>query len=495
MRPSAWGRRLGVCLAVAAIAGACQAAAPTPSPSATPVPSVPASPSQAASPSHAIPLDPASLDGIWVGDLTYDGGGNPLTVRLEGCAVGKACGENEYADPALPQTPFCAAELTLEEARPDALVLKERMTFRPWNCFPGTLVLTPGDDGTLAIESFGDLAQPPCCTGTLTRAGPLPSPTPVPLAGPVQGLGTPTAALDLRSTTTQYTAEGFGSLWLPGDTTGEVIRVDAATGAEQARIGGLGDPGAVQLQTDPHGVAAADDGVWVAAAAAHALVLIDPATNAVTRRIAIDVEPYVLAIDGRRAWVTSFMNDSLVEVDLDTGRVRRTVAVAKPTGVAIGAGAVWVVEHRANTLVRVDPSSGESLTRIVLGEERPYDLCGMCVENVVVAEGAVWTSDNHGRSVTRVDPMRNRVAERIELPLRVWAVTASDGRVWASQFEEDVLETDPDAAGLTAAIDPRTNEATTYGLPSYSVAWVGDALWVTQRARRSDILVRVALEP
>ena len=123
----------------------------------------------------------------------------------------------------------------------------------------------------------------------------------------------------------------------------------------------------------------------------------------------------MLAIDGRRAWVTSFKDDRLVAVDLDSGRVLATVDVAKPTGVAVGAGAVWAVEHRSNTLVKVRPSNGEVEARIVLGEERPYDLCGMCVENVIVAEGAVWTSDNHGRSVTRVDPKRNMVAVRIEL--------------------------------------------------------------------------------
>ena len=183
--------------------------------------------------------------------------------------------------------------------------------------------------------------------------------------------------------------------------------------------------------------------------------------------------------------------DALLKVDLDTGTTLATTKVMKPTGVAIGAGAVWVVEHRANSLVRVDPASGRVVARVELAAERPNDLCGACVENVIVAGGAVWTSDNYLRSVSRIDPRRNRVAARIELPLRVWAVAAGGGRIWASQFDPDR----PIDDWMTASIDPDTNQPTTYGLPSQSVSWAGDALWVVQTGRRSDTIVRVDTDP
>ena len=254
----------------------------------------------------------------------------------------------------------------------------------------------------------------------------------------------------------------------------------------------IGDPGAVELHIDPHAIAIADDGAWVASAAAHALVLIDPATNAVGRPVGLDVEPYALAIKGRTAWVTSFVDDALVKVDLDLGLTLATTKVMKPTGVAIGAGAVWVVEHRDNSLVRVDPASAGVVARVDLGAERPNDVCGACVENVVVAAGAVWTSDNYLRSVSRIDPRRNRVVARIELPLRVWAVAAGGGRIWASQFDPDGGSMDD---WMTASIDPDTNQPTTYGLPSQSVSWAGDALWVVQPGHRSDTVVRVDTQP
>ena len=247
-------------------------------------------------------------------------------------------------------------------------------------------------------------------------------------------------------------------------------------------------PVPVELHTDPHAVATADDGVWVASASAHALVLIDPVTDAVARQVELDVEPYALAIDGRIAWVTSFANDALVKVDLDAGETLATTEVMKPTGVAVGAGGVWVVEHRMNTVVHVDPASAEVLAQVEIGEERPNDLCGACVENIIVAEGAVWTSDNYQRTVTRIDPAADQVVAHIELPMRVWAVTAGVGRIWASQFDEDFSSIED---WMTVAIDPATNEPTAFALPAYSVSWAGDALWVVQPSQRNDTLIRV----
>ena len=492
-------RRIGSLAVLALALAGCQAASPSSAPPASAPPSAASSASPApASGPVTPPADPGDLEGAWEGELGDPGVSYPVTVRLSSCALGQACGESEYPPPADPQgTPLCAAELTLEEIRDDAFVLSERMVFQPWECLASNMVVRLAPDGALAVEQYGDLTEPPFARGTLARTAADARPTPVPLAAPVPGLGTPTAALDLEGYTTQYTAEGFGSLWLPLDGRGEVIRVDAATGAEQARLDVGGDPAAVDdLHSDPHSVAASSDGIWVTLVADHAIGFIDPATDTLGRRIDLGVEPYAMAIDGGDAWVTSFTDDVLVKVDLEGGQVTESIPVTKPTGVAVGAGGVWVVEHRSNAVVMVRPESDTVEARIELGEERPNDLCGFCVENIIVAEGSVWTADNERRSVTRIDPRKLAVEAHIDLPLRVWAVAAGGGRIWASQFDESrTPATDPASTWQTVAIDPATNLATSYDLPSQSVAWAGDALWVVQPDRRSDVLVRVELEP
>ena len=102
----------------------------------------------------------------------------------------------------------------------------------------------------------------------------------------------------------------------------------------------------------------------------------------------------------------------------------------------VGGGAVWVVAHRSDSLMRIDPSGDEVVATIRLGAPRGENpVCSMCVENVVYAFGSAWTANNAGRSVTRIDAATN---EAVEIPVekRVWAVAATAETIWASQFEE-----------------------------------------------------------
>jgi len=368
------------------------------------------------------------------------------------------------------------------------------MSYHASQCLAAVLTIRAAADGAIEVEAAPEAGAQPFAHGRLTAAEP-----PVDAGvstDPVPGLGTPTATTPLPGATTQYGAAGFGSLWLPIEDAGEVVRVDASSGEITARIP-VGNPGAVELRSDPHGVAVDDAGVWVTAAADSTLEFIDPATDSVTRTIAIGAPGYAIAIDGNLAWVTSFQDSLLVEVDLEAGRVLGTVEVASPTGVALGRDAVWVVEHRANTVVRVDPATRRIIDRAEIAQGGPNALCGYCVENLVVAADAVWTADNHGRSVTRIDPRPGSVAATVALPLRVWAVAEGGGRVWASQFDGDDTGdrvVDP-AEWKLAEIDPATGRPTLFDVPSQGVFVTQGAVWVFVPGRRGDLLTRIALDP
>ena len=129
-------------------------------------------------------------------------------------------------------------------------------------------------------------------------------------------------------------------------------------------------------------------------------MLIDPATDTEVRRIELDVAPYAIAIDGRQAWVASFEDSAVVLVDLDAGKRVASVTVASPSGIAVSPGgdAVWVVEHRADRVLRLEPTRLEVAATIEYGGPGPNDVCGYCIENVIYAEGAAWTADNHRRT-------------------------------------------------------------------------------------------------
>ena len=143
--------------------------------------------------------------------------------------------------------------------------------------------------------------------------------------GDVEGLGRTTASTALGGATTQYTAAAEGSMWFPLEDRGEVARVDAASGAIQAVVE-IGDPSAIQdLPSDPHAVAAGDAGIWVTNAAARSGSWTHRSRrqNTVAESIPVPVVPYALALDGGTLWVTSFLDDRVVRVDLNTGETHR----------------------------------------------------------------------------------------------------------------------------------------------------------------------------
>ena len=193
--------------------------------------------------------------------------------------------------------------------------------------------------------------------------------------------------------------------------------------------------------------------------------------------------------------MTSFLDDRVVRVDLETGEIIADIGVPKPSGIAIGFDGVWVVNHRDDTIARIDPETNKVTEEIGLGQRGPNDLCGMCVENVVVGDDAIWTANNEGRSVSRIDPKSNKVTATIDLPLRPWAVSAGGGSIWASQFEGAPNGGFGDMSLVDVArIDQSTGEATSYPVPAMSVTWGADALWTVVPGRRGDLIVRLEVD-
>ena len=90
-----------------------------------------------------------------------------------------------------------------------------------------------------------------------------------------------------------------------------------------------------------------------------------------------------------------------------TSASRATITTGRGTsGVAVGAGSVWVGNQVDNTLLRIDTESRQVQKTIELGAQ-PLD--------IAVNAGAVWVLSATAGSVLRVDPIRNQVVARIRL--------------------------------------------------------------------------------
>ena len=94
-----------------------------------------------------------------------------------------------------------------------------------------------------------------------------------------------------------------------------------------------------------------------------------------------------------------------------------------PTGIAVGAGGVWVADSLDNKITRIDPGSRSVTDTIPVGRSP---------SGVAVGAGSVWVANSGDGTVTRIDPLTNRVLATIPVGGSPQAITVADGRVWVT---------------------------------------------------------------
>ena len=195
-------------------------------------------------------------------------------------------------------------------------------------------------------------------------------------------------------------AVGAGAVWVSRRSDGTVVRIDPATNQVAATIG---------VGRAPRAVTVAGGVVWVALPE-RGLGRIDPASN---RSTMVDVPRCCdgeLAAGEGALWVANRGDDTLVRVDLATGRVAARIPLPRPTQqrphqVAVGDGAVWVTSASArrgtaNLLWRVDPASNQVIGTLDLGPTS----AGGIPNSVAAGNGAVWVGGMTKGSIVRLEP-------------------------------------------------------------------------------------------
>ena len=211
-------------------------------------------------------------------------------------------------------------------------------------------------------------------------------------------------------------ATGRGAVWAATGGFGEVVRIDPEVGAVAQRIP-LGAPADPVVPSVPS-VAVGDGRVW--AGVPEGLARIDPRSGQIAETVELDnaqalqiaasggavwattiasraerVEArsarktaefyaggwvYPVIIAGRAAWVGGLRG--LAKLDADTGAsLSSTDAVEEVTGIAAGAGSVWLTNGKEPELVRLNAETGAVEARIPLGGFG---------EDVVLRRGLVW---------------------------------------------------------------------------------------------------------
>jgi YVTN family beta-propeller protein len=180
--------------------------------------------------------------------------------------------------------------------------------------------------------------------------------------------------------------------------------------------------------------------------------------------------------------VTELNEDAVLRIDPVMDRVVATIPVGRrPLGVAVGEGAVWVVNHDNSTLSRVDPETNRVVADIRLGS-RAWE--------VAVDAHGVWVTHeardplSANNFVSRVDPQSNRVIVKIPVPHDPEGVAVGFGSVWVASREDDAV----------SRIDPETNHVVGQSIPLHAATRLAigpDGVWVSLDDGAQGALARI----
>jgi hypothetical protein len=228
-------------------------------------------------------------------------------------------------------------------------------------------------------------------------------------------------------------ATGFGSLWILNQIDGSLRRLSLGPGR------GLSKPVDVTAGLPLHAlvVTTGESGVWVSLRSIRpgvqdriARVRPNDVPLHVVKTIELADGAQSVAVGYGAAWVVNTRADSVTRIDLVTGE-QSTIPVGRnPRAITVGGGWVWVANRGSSTVTAIRRTSLETTT-IRVGE---------FPQGIDVSGGYVWVPGYGDNSLTRIDVRTRRdVGKPLTLPLNpkaiagfgrdVWVTSTSDGSV------------------------------------------------------------------
>jgi sugar lactone lactonase YvrE len=270
------------------------------------------------------------------------------------------------------------------------------------------------------------------------------------------------SAVDAGTNLVEQTASISGS---PPFTIGNGIAADENGAWVVSSLGGkgllthlrLGDyrPREFDFPWDPISVALGEGAVWVAAKdiRGSAVLKIDPASGSLLaearlRGAVVDSgsqfrDVQWIAVGNGAVW--ALQGGTLFRIDPRTGRVagRLTLPVHEPGGIAVGAGAVWVLVFHTgrNAVLRVEPRAmrvtGRTSAPRVPGSGSSANYAGNAL---AIGGNALWWSGGDAGVVWKLDPRTAKIASTIRLTPSVevfgvkapYGITAGADGVWVA---------------------------------------------------------------
>jgi YVTN family beta-propeller protein len=180
------------------------------------------------------------------------------------------------------------------------------------------------------------------------------------------------------------------------------------------------------------GVSAGERGVWVGMRGNPGLaVRVSPSQRRIVATVTLEDGLQDLAVGAGAVWVLGRRSNTVTRVDVRTG-VKRVINVGKdPAGVAVGENAVWVTNSGDDTVTRID--AGSLVTRVIGVGDGP--------DRVAVGGGAVWVANRNDSTLTRIDPETSRpVGDPVEVGANPFGLDVSGHQVWVTSPPDGTVQ-------------------------------------------------------
>ncbi len=180
------------------------------------------------------------------------------------------------------------------------------------------------------------------------------------------------------------------------------------------------------------GVSAGERGVWVGVRGTPGLATrVSPTRRQIVAQVVMPDGVQDLAVGAGAVWVLGRRSNTVTRVDVASGQ-KRVINVGKdPAGVAVGAGAVWVTNSGDDTVTRID--QGSLVTRVIGVGDGP--------NRIAVGGGAVWVANRNDSTLTRIDAETSRpVGDPIEVGANPFGLDVAGHQVWVTSPPDGTVQ-------------------------------------------------------
>ena len=180
-----------------------------------------------------------------------------------------------------------------------------------------------------------------------------------------------------------------------------------------------------------YGLASSGGSVWVGGLGSGDVLRIDPASGKVLARVSIGARAFNLAAARGAVWGIANLTNTAARIDTRTGKVTASVPVGNgPYDIEWGFGSAWVSNSLDGTVSRI---TGKKVVKTIKVGVEP---------NGIAAIGNyLWVTDHTAGKLLRLDPRTNRVTGQVPLSGADW-VTGSRGSLYVSQETNVVTRVD-----------------------------------------------------